>query len=83
VIRYAGDEFLVVAAGLDASSVHERVETLRQRLRPASRGDIAIVFSYGTSQLASGGQPEAALRAADEAMYQAKPESLASRVMAT
>jgi diguanylate cyclase (GGDEF)-like protein len=83
VIRYAGDEFLVVAAGLDASSVHERVETMRQRLRAASRGDIAIGFSYGTSQLAAGGQPEAALHAADEAMYQAKPESLAGRALAT
>jgi diguanylate cyclase (GGDEF)-like protein len=72
VVRYAGDEFLVVAAGLSAASVVERVDRLRARLRAVPRGDIAIAFSYGTSELDAGGQPDAALQAADEAMYRAK-----------
>jgi diguanylate cyclase (GGDEF)-like protein len=74
VVRYAGDEFLVVASGLTRPFVEERIDTLRARLRTGSRGEIAIAFSYGTSELAAGGQPEAALRAADEAMYRAKAE---------
>ena len=45
---------------------------LRGRLRTAARGEIAIAFSHGMSELAPGGQPDAALRAADEAMYRAK-----------
>jgi diguanylate cyclase (GGDEF)-like protein len=78
VIRYAGDEFLVVAAGLATASVEERVLTLRARLRAVARGDIAIAFSYGISELDAGGQPDAALRAADEAMYRAKAEAVAA-----
>jgi diguanylate cyclase (GGDEF)-like protein len=72
VVRYAGDEFLVVASGLTPASVQERVDGLRVRLRAAGRGEIAIAFSHGTSELEAGGQPDAALRAADEAMYRAK-----------
>jgi PleD family two-component response regulator len=41
------------------------------------RGERAMAFSYGVSELAAGGQPDAALRAADEAMYRAKPEGAA------
>jgi diguanylate cyclase (GGDEF)-like protein len=74
VVRYAGDEFLVVASGLTRPFVEERIDTLRARLRTGARGEIAIAFSYGTSELAAGGQPEAALRAADDAMYRAKAE---------
>ena len=74
VVRYAGDEFLVVASGLTAAAVEERVDGLRAKLRAVPR--VAIAFSYGTSQLEAGGQPEAALRAADEAMYRAKAEAV-------
>jgi diguanylate cyclase (GGDEF)-like protein len=76
IVRYAGDEFLVVASGLTAAFVEERIETLRARLLPA-RGDVAIAFSYGISELAPGGHPDAALRAADEAMYHAKATHIA------
>ena len=72
VVRYAGDEFLVVASGLTASSVSERVDGLRARLRAVTRGEVSIAFCYGISELDAGGQPDAALRAADEAMYRAK-----------
>lgn len=78
VVRYAGDEFLVVASGLTDSSVQERIDRLRARLRAAPRAEIAIAFSHGTAQLAAGGQPDAAVRAADEAMYRAKAESVAA-----
>jgi diguanylate cyclase (GGDEF)-like protein len=71
LVRYAGDEFLVVASGLDAPQAHERVGRLRQRLlRADAAGPIA--FSVGMAELAPKGVPEAALREADEAMYRAK-----------
>jgi len=77
VVRYGGDEFLVVASGLTRVSVQERIDRLRGVLLAVPRGEMAIAFSYGVSELAAGGQPDAALRAADEAMYRAKPESAA------
>lgn len=72
VVRYAGDEFLVVASGLERTSIDHRIARLRERLsRPGSAPPIG--FSVGLAELPAGGQPDAALEAADEAMYRAKP----------
>jgi diguanylate cyclase (GGDEF)-like protein len=71
VVRYAGDEFLVVAGGLDRTALDARVASLRERLLFAGGGP-RIRFSLGIAELAPGGHPEAALEAADEAMYRAK-----------
>jgi len=79
LVRYAGDEFLVVARGLDESQAEERIQLVRQRLRKA-RGEGALVtFSVGVSTLEPGGDPEAALKAADESMYRAKERLRAGR----
>ena len=72
LVRYAGDEFLVVAAGLDPSSVADRLQALRDRLRRASSVGTPIAFSVGVAEMPPGGQPDAALARADEAMYEAK-----------
>jgi len=72
LIRYAGDEFLVVAAGLDEAAAHARVAALRERLQWGGASAPAIRFSVGVAALAPGGVPEDAVRAADESMYAAK-----------
>ena len=80
VIRYAGDEFLVVVNGLPASAVEKRIDAVRARLRSTTPGLPPIHFSCGIGDLVAGGSPDDALRAADEAMYRAKPlPSLAQR----
>ncbi|MGZ5445082.1 MAG: diguanylate cyclase [Thermoanaerobaculia bacterium] len=72
VIRYAGDEFVVVARGAEPDQLLDRVEALRDRLK-FERGTIpAIRFAAGHAVLPPNGEPEAALRAADEAMYRDK-----------
>jgi diguanylate cyclase (GGDEF)-like protein len=72
LVRYAGDEFLVVAAGLDEASADDRVERVRERLRFGTGAGPQVLFSVGVAALAPGGHPEDALRAADESMYAAK-----------
>ena len=72
VFRYAGDEFLVVANGLDSASVDGRIEMLRDRLRRAAADGPPIEFSVGVAEMPAGGQPDVALNLADEAMYEAK-----------
>lgn len=72
LVRYAGDEFLVVAAGLDPASVADRLQALRARLRRASTAGTPIAFSVGVAEMPPGSLPEAALNRADEAMYEAK-----------
>ena len=78
LVRYAGDEFLVVASGLEATAAAVRLDGLRERLRRPPPGAPVIAFSVGISELAPGGQPEAAVRAADAAMYAAKPGRIAA-----
>jgi diguanylate cyclase (GGDEF)-like protein len=73
VLRYGGDEFLVVAGGMDRAAALARVRALGERLRQVPWRGPRIGFSVGISELAPGGQPEAALKEADAAMYQSKP----------
>ena len=72
VVRYGGDEFLVVAPGLDTSAAQERVDELTRIMGPGSADGISCGFSVGISELAPGGSPEMALQVADENMYKAK-----------
>jgi diguanylate cyclase (GGDEF)-like protein len=68
VVRYGGDEFVVVAGGLDRNGALERVDKLRHRLA-ADPGEPRIGFSCGVAVLEPGGSPEQALHDADRAMY--------------
>ena len=72
VVRYAGDEFVVVAPEIGPADVAERIERVRGHLRFVPAGNPQIGFSVGFSHLSPDGDPDAALRAADEAMYRDK-----------
>jgi diguanylate cyclase (GGDEF)-like protein len=72
VVRYGGDEFLVVARGLDTAAARGRVEELTTILNRHRGEHICCGFSVGMSQLAPDGAPEVALQQADENMYKAK-----------
>ncbi|REJ86063.1 MAG: GGDEF domain-containing protein [Acidobacteria bacterium] len=74
IVRYAGDEFLVVAAGLGPEAMEQRIAGLRGLLG-ADPFSTRIRFSVGTATLPAGGDPEAALEQADEAMYRAKQQA--------
>ena len=71
VMRYGGDEFLVIARGLDIAAARVRVDDLTDRFRPNTT-TVWCGFSVGMAELAPGGQPEAALQLADQNMYRAK-----------
>jgi len=73
VIRYAGDEFLIVCQGLDEKSVAARIARMREKM--ASGESLPVTFSVGIAELAPGADPEQALREADAAMYEAKRAS--------
>ena len=72
VVRYGGDEFLVIAPGLDNDGARTRVEDLTGIIRSGPTGAISFAFSVGMSEMAPGGSPEAALQIADQNMYKAK-----------
>ena len=81
IIRYAGDEFVVIAKGTSEIAIEDRINELRNRLRSSTAGDLPIRFSYGVSRLEPGGNPDEALKVADEAMYRKKSTSGARKQM--
>jgi diguanylate cyclase (GGDEF)-like protein len=72
VIRYAGDEFVVLAQSIDPAAIAVCIQTLRETLQSTPIPAQRITFSVGGARLAAGGDPEEALRKADEAMYATK-----------
>lgn len=82
VVRYGGDEFLVVARSLTREGMVARVEALRARLSADRDGLGVIEFDAGHAELAPGGIPEEAIRSADLAMYQAKDIAHGSSALA-
>lgn len=71
LLRFAGDEFLVVAHA-DPDEAAKRVEGLRVRLSVADAPTPGIGFSVGILPVAAGVDPELALHQADQAMYRDK-----------
>ena len=79
VIRYAGDEFVIVAQGVEPAEIAGRIDAVRERLQFERAHGPHIRFSVGQAYLPVNGEPEAALRAADEAMYLEKGARLRHR----
>ena len=72
VLRYGGDEFLVIVTALDRSAIDERVVQLRRRIGQSLGLAPQFTFSVGIAELAPGGDPHQALAAADRGMYRTK-----------
>ena len=79
IVRYAGDEFVVVCAGADVGTAEARVESMRDRLLHDPELP-TIQFSAGIVALASHAHADAALEAADAAMYENKKERAMDRM---
>jgi diguanylate cyclase (GGDEF)-like protein len=72
VVRYGGDEFLVIARGLDQTAARTRVEDLTGRLHQYRGREVWCGFSVGMAELTPGQDPDAVVQLADQNMYKAK-----------
>jgi len=75
LFRLGGDEFLVVAPRLEADAAAQRIQRLREELAEGDGHAPPCRLSVGVAALAPGGEPDAALREADDRMYAEKRRS--------
>ena len=71
-IRWGGDEFLVVAPGMDQISAKARVAVIRQAVQSPGDGTPPFSIAVGIAELFPGGDPTAALEEADGRMFSEK-----------
>jgi diguanylate cyclase len=81
VARHGGEEFVLLFRGLALREVHDQLDRLREQLserrlvnRATDEPFGQITFSGGVADVFACGDPRAALRAADAALYRAKQE---------
>jgi len=72
VMRYGGDEFLVIAPEMDRRSAAPRVERIRSLMAMSNDATPAVSLAIGVTDLEPGGDPSAALVRADHLMYHDK-----------
>ena len=72
LFRWGGDEFLVIAPGLDREGASQRVGSLRTLLAEVEDEAPGCSISAGIAVLEPGGDPDRALHEADEHMYAEK-----------
>lgn len=78
-VRYGGDEFVILARGVDRTQMMARVEGLRARLATAGGWSSRLEFDAGYADLAPDGAIEEAIKTADLAMYDAKATATRSQ----
>jgi diguanylate cyclase (GGDEF)-like protein len=76
VMRYGGDEFLVIAPGMTQVSAAPRIERIRSLMATSGSGSPAVTLAVGVTELESGADPSAALVRADHLMYHDKSGGL-------
>ncbi|MCU0305891.1 MAG: diguanylate cyclase [Thermoanaerobaculales bacterium] len=72
VMRYGGDEFLVIAPSFELARVQPRVERIRELMAEPTDEAPGIRLAAGVTELQPGGDPAAALVRADHLMYHDK-----------
>lgn len=77
VIRYGGEEFVVIAPNCSTADAATLGERMRQTIADSALSlpdgnDLAVTASLGVSSLSSNGSSSDMLRAADQALYSAK-----------
>jgi diguanylate cyclase (GGDEF)-like protein len=74
VIRYGGDEFIIIFKQLDIAAARERVERIQKQLAAIQSFEFEIDFSYGITTVPVIGHIYDQIKIADQMMYHGKRE---------
>lgn len=76
IVRWGGEEFLLLLADTDLVGAHVLAEKMRQKIASTrivtEEGKLAVTMSFGVDTQPAGGDLYSTLGAADKAMYEAK-----------
>ena len=76
VVRYGGEEFVMVMAETDCAEAARVLETLREELSATSikfhDKHISVTASFGVTQFSTADEPDHVFKRADDALYRAK-----------
>ncbi|MBE0600949.1 MAG: GGDEF domain-containing protein, partial [Firmicutes bacterium] len=72
VIRFGGDEMLVIQSNASMSSVQAFIQRIEEKMETSCQMEIPIAISYGYALRSECDTPEAVLKLADERMYAQK-----------
>lgn len=81
VIRYGGDEFILLAkcSVTEMKTVIDAIEKETTQANTSGKNKFHLAFSYGIAEIAQGSCPEDFLRMSDKLMYQMKNERKSGR----
>ena len=79
VIRYGGDEFLVVQANASQASINAFIQRIDKAMETSCKLSIKISVSYGFASRSECDTPDAVLKLADERLYEKKEARKADR----
>jgi diguanylate cyclase (GGDEF)-like protein len=72
VVRYGGDEFLVVQTNASNSSVHLFIDRIEEAMDLSCYLDVKVSVSYGFAARSECEMPEEVLALADKRLYEKK-----------
>lgn len=72
VIRYGGDEFLLILQNCDKESSHTIINRVKEKLKNNKEFEFPIEFSYGIQEIYDTQEIYNSIKLADEKMYQSK-----------
>jgi len=79
VVRYGGDEFLVIQSNASPASIQTFIDRIEKLMESSCQLDIHISISFGYAARSECDTPEAVLKLADERLYDKKTKKKAGR----
>ena len=79
VVRYGGDEILVIQPNASESSIDTFITRIEDKMKTSCELEIPIAVSYGYAMRSECESPQALLQLADERLYQQKADKKAKR----